>query len=1204
MALVMTPLLWHDRAFSGEIMLPSLLFSAFLFAGLPVAAPVTAPAAPAASAALPTPQFRRYGTAEGLPSSSVYTAVQSPDGVMWFGTKSGIARYDGVSFKVFRHVVGDPQSLFNNGISSLLFDRGDRLWAAGLEAGLNRYDERSNTFRHWGHDANDPASLASDKAWSLAQTADGSLWIGTAQGLDRMRQDGRGFDHIVVTGSHPEDLGVVGALFVDARGQLWVGSDNGIFRRDDAGEFHLIRTATPGQSLDAWRIEGDGDEVRIASSYGLFVVGADDIARQIGRGELPMTNILSSARDRAGRLWIGTQRGLFLQDRKDGPVHAVTDQPVLHGNLPGTWVWQICQDNEGGLWIALFDGGVGYLAPGWNSVSRFTHIPDDDTSLRDSVAYSVARGSDGSVWVGERSGRVDRLMPSTGKVEHVLSGLRGDVLGMTEDRPGRLWVTVQGALFRYVDGKLDQVPINAHGLKHPLEVEPGPDNKLYARTFGEGLFRIDQDTLDITPVPVLPAQEKARWGSQITLKRGTFWYASDGGLMRLDRSHDHFEPVPGVDNSRAVDAFDFTDDGMWLARPDGLELYHYAGDGLVLDRKVDAAHGWPSINVVDLAVDKHRRVWIFGRDGLWRFDPSDARFQELGLQDGLSNGEFLRGFSRMSDGTIYAPTLGGVMAFNPNRVDEHVSPPPVSISRISVRRHGIVQDLPMPASNELSLGWKDTGLVIEARMFSYVDPAANHYRFRLSGLDAAWVDMGSRGERDFAGLGHGDYTLDVMAAGADGVWSHLSPPLKIHVQAPPWLRWWAWCGYALLIAMLVWLTLKAWRRRLAQRHQIQLAEQRSRLAEQASAAKTQFLATLSHEIRTPMTGVMGMAELLLSSSLNATQREYAEAMQRSGGMLLKLLNDALDLARIEAGRLELENTPFDPRTLVEDVAQLELGQARAKGLRFDIDIPADLPHRMIGDAVRIKQVLLNLANNALKFTERGGVTLRVRRTGDGLRFSIIDTGPGIPETSQTRLFQRFEQVTGPQRRAGSGLGLAICRELVAMMGGSIELESKVAFGSTFHVRLPLFVAPEPAPVVATQADAPQGQRLQVLLVEDDAIVAAVIRGLLERAGHVVHYVGNGLAALAELASAPCDVILLDLDLPGIDGFQIARLIRQREETGQRVPIIAITARSGGDEENRAQAAGMDGFLRKPLTGEQLLDAINEQLAARADEATS
>jgi len=339
--------------------------------------------------------------------------------------------------------------------------------------------------------------------------------------------------------------------------------------------------------------------------------------------------------------------------------------------------------------------------------------------------------------------------------------------------------------------------------------------------------------------------------------------------------------------------------------------------------------------------------------------------------------------------------------------------------------------------------------------------------------------------------------------------------------------------------------------------------------------------------------VMGMAELLLSTPLNPLQHDYTRAMQRSGGMLLKLLNDALDLARIEAGRLELEPAPFNPRQLLEDVAQLEQGLAHAKGIRFVLELADDLPAELVGDAVRIKQVLLNLANNALKFTEQGHVDLRATRTADGLLFSVSDTGPGIPEASQARLFQRFEQAEGPQRRAGSGLGLAICRELVDMMGGSIELESRVGHGSTFRVRLPLV---EPAAVDALPI-ANQGGKHRLLLVEDDTIVAAVIRGLLEREGHNLVHVVNGLAALAELAHASFDAVLLDLDLPGVDGFQIARLIRQREPAGERLPIIAVTARSGGRDEKRAREAGMDGFLRKPVSGEQLVAALARVIGA-------
>jgi signal transduction histidine kinase/CheY-like chemotaxis protein/streptogramin lyase len=1173
----------------SSLMLSAILLRIALGVVAPAAGATALPTVAAAPNLLPTPQFRRYEAIDGLPSSSVYAVVQDRDGAMWFGTKGGIARYDGVDFKVFRHAADDPDSLHDNGIASLLFDHEGRLWAGGLEAGLNRYDAATGKFRHWSHDRRDPSSLSSDKVWTIAQGADGSLWVGTMHGLDRMRADGRSFEHVTneLLGPDPTAFGLVSVVHFDDRQQLWIGSARGVFRRDAGGQMHRVLRMGSTVPIEVWQIDSTGDEVRLATAKGLLLVGKDDVARPFAADVIPQGNVLSSVRDAAGRLWIGTQRGLFLQHQPAGPVLAVTNQPVLHGNLPGTWVWTILTDHEGGLWVTLLDGGVAYLAPGWNDTSRFTHIPDDPTSLRDSIVTAIARGHDGRIWVGERGGRIDKLDPISGKVEHVLSGLGGDVSGMTQDAHERLWVIAQGALYRYTEGhRPERVDPLGQWLKHPLEVELGPDDRMYVRTFGEGLFRVEQNTLAVTPVPMEQANQRVLWGSQLTLYGGVFWYASDGGLLRLDPGHGRFEVIPGVSNDRAVNAFSFTPEGVWLARSDGLEHYHHVGADLRLDRTVDAAHGWPSINVVDLRVDAFGRVWLLGRDGLWRFDPEQGAFRSFGLQNGLASGEFSRGYALMPGGNLYAPTLGGVVGFNPERIRDRASVSPLAITRVSVRRGGKLQVLPHGQA-VIQLGWKDREVSVVARVFSYIDPAANRYRFKLNGFDTVWVDTGSRGEREFAGLAAGNYTLEVQAAGAGGQWVALPTPLTIQVQAPPWTRWWAWLGYVLLVLAAVWLGSWSWRRRLAQRHHVQLIEQQRQLAEQASASKTQFLATLSHEIRTPMTGVMGMAELLLSTSLSPVQHDYTQAMQRSGGMLLKLLNDALDLARIEAGKLELELAPFEPRQLVEDVAQLEQGLAHAKGIRFALEVADDLPARVIGDAMRTKQVLLNLANNALKFTEHGSVTLRAQRVVNGVLFSISDTGPGIPEASQARLFQRFEQAESPQRRAGSGLGLAICRELVDMMGGSIELESRLAHGSTFHVRLPLSEPPPLSPPI----DVAEDSRYRLLLVEDDTIVAAVICGLLERQGHTVCHVGNGLAALVELAHARFDAVLLDLDLPGVDGFQMARLMRQREHAGQRMPIVAVTARSGGKDEAQARAAGMDGFLRKPVSGDQLASAL-------------
>jgi len=311
-------------------------------------------------------------------------------------------------------------------------------------------------------------------------------------------------------------------------------------------------------------------------------------------------------------------------------------------------------------------------------------------------------------------------------------------------------------------------------------------------------------------------------------------------------------------------------------------------------------------------------------------------------------------------------------------------------------------------------------------------------------------------------------------------------------------------------------------------------------------------------------------------------------------MMLRLVNDSLDLARIEAGKLELEDCAFDLQALLGEVAAVGAPLAQAKGLAWTFESGADLPQCVRGDALRIKQVLLNLVNNAIKFTERGSVGLQTRSGAAGhIEFAVRDTGPGIAEATRVRLFQRFEQADGAQRLGGSGLGLAICRELVARMGGGIALDSEPGRGSIFRVRLPL---PEAAPAAAAAPHAaPAAMRsLRVLLVEDDVTVAEVVRGLLAGQGHEVTHAAQGLAALAAVATQEFDVALIDLDLPGVDGLALARMLRrhERQAGAARRALIGISARSTGAEDAQCREAGMDGFLRKPLSGEQLARALS------------
>jgi signal transduction histidine kinase/CheY-like chemotaxis protein len=507
-------------------------------------------------------------------------------------------------------------------------------------------------------------------------------------------------------------------------------------------------------------------------------------------------------------------------------------------------------------------------------------------------------------------------------------------------------------------------------------------------------------------------------------------------------------------------------------------------------------------------------------------------------------------------------------------------------------------------------------------------------------------------ELNFASLDPGAHKLEVMARNSRGMWSVEPARIEFEIATPWYLSWWFRCACVVAIvalARLFWLhrthRLRAERQRLekavAERtHELTLEKARAEFettvvqgqkveierllveAQQASKLKSEFLANMSHELRTPMNGVMGMTDLVLATTLMPEQRDFLQSARGAADSLLTILNDILDFSKIEAGRLDLNLMQFSLREVFENVRKMFLLPMDAKELVYLASVATDVPDTLVGDPDRLRQILINLVGNAVKFTEEGSIAVRVERNSAGpgwmlLQFEVRDTGIGIPEDKRGVIFESFRQADGSMTRkyGGTGLGLSICARLAELMGGGISVESELRKGSTFRFTARFGVPAErtntakesapPAPVPPAPPTERPAVILRVLLAEDNAVNQRLATRLIEKRGHSVIVAATGREALAKLEENEIDVVLMDVQMPDMNGLQATALIRENERNSDRhMPVVALTAHTMKGDREKCIEAGMDSYITKPVNAQELISVLESTAAAFSPSAAS
>lgn len=1208
--------------------------------------------------------FTHLSVKEGLSQTTINAIAQDSRGFMWFGTHDGINRYDGYSFVTYG---GDPvQSNGSRGyiVLALLADPSGVLWIGTQAGGLTRFDPTKETYKTYQHEPDNPSGLRSNTVGSIWRDEDGGLWLGTTGGwLTHFDPHTESFRNFRVPGIHEAALSrdLIWTVFRDSAGIFWMSQgDLGLARFDASAEKFAIFSHDPenARTIGAGRVndivEDKAGNLLICTSEGglsLLDRRSGQFARFHHDPDDPHSISHDSCyrifRDSAGTYWVGTERGLNRFDPATGRFTRHYEDPANPNALSDDNIRSIYEDRGGTLWFGSHGHGINKLDPGTLQFSHYRHQAGNPNSLSTSYVYAILEDREGILWIGGDDGVLNRFDRINARVTRYPpdpsnpSALNDSesLSAIHEDSAGTLWIgTFAGGLHSF-DRDLGTFkrflhdPKDRHSISSDvvMAIEEADRGHLWIGTGGGGLNRLDRSTGQFERIYPDPADPNAYIPVIVRDihkdRAGALWLTSwEEGLTRFDPQTGRSKNYRHKSDDAQSLASDVTlmvhedQDGMlWIATGAGLDRFD-PRTGKFQHYTVE--NGLPNNVVYAIGEDRGGALWISSNRGLTRFYPRTNVFRNYTSGDGLQGEEFNQlAVCQSSSGELLFGGINGITAFHPDKLMDNPYVPPVVLTELQLftqpvrfGKDSILQQ-PIWATEHIRLEPDQNFISIGFSALSYAAPEDNRYRFKLEGLDKEWYEVdATRRLATYTSLPPGDYVFRVQGSNEDGVWNQTGASLSLTV-VPPWWQTMAFRGLAVLLGAGLFAVVFIMQQMTALRRQHRLeavVNERTRelsiakeKAESANRTKSVFLASMSHELRTPLNAILGYAQILGRKDLGDVQvSKGLQTIRQAGEHLLSLINDILDLAKIEAGKVEMDNSAMNVRSFLIQVCDLIRVKAEEKGLTFQEDFSSVSSLSVYTDEGRLRQVLLNLLGNAIKFTQQGSVTLHVSCIDANgavtLHFEVSDTGIGIPEQKIESVFRPFEQVEGvSQRQGGTGLGLAISSQLVRLFGGEIQVESTVGKGSRFWFDLS-FVRASSTDFVAGDRDwdlplGYEGSRRTVLIVDDVPTNREFLASLLVPLGFDVIEAKDGQEALSRGTTESPHIILLDMVMPVMDGLEACRNMRQLDAT-RHVPIIALSASSSSASEAGALEAGADAFLSKPVEVKSLIKLMGELMA--------
>ena len=1175
--------------------------------------------------------FKNLSIRNGLSQNTVNAILQDRKGFMWLGTKDGLNRYDGLSFRKFKHDAANPRSIGNSFITSLYEDFNGNIWV-GTDAGVYIYYPEKEAFEEFDCQSLEKTRIERSVSM-IAGDKQGRVWIAVeAQGMfcyDARQKLLRNYPLSEISSN-------IKCFTFDSGGTLWLGfyGDGLYYSKDNLATVHPYGSPEDGKR----EFEGGVITKIVQGNYNCLYIGSV----KEGVSELNLTsgqvrNLL--AIDESGEsifcrdllpysdneLWIGTESGIYIYNLRTAQFIHLRASLYDSYSLSDNAIYALYKDREEGLWIGSYFGGVDYYPRQYTYFAKY-YPKNIANSLHGKRVREFCRADDGTLWIGTEDGGLNHFNPKT-KEFHFFEPSAGftNIHGLCMDG-SHLWVGTFSKGLRVIDtrtGVVLRTYTEGH-TPHSLN-----DNSIFSicrTSAGEiylgtlfGLLRYNRTQDNFDCIPELNGKfvydiKEDSYGNLWLATYANGAYCYDVSARRWKNYVFDAEDEKSLPYDKVLSVFEDSYRQIWLTtQGGGFCLFHPDTETFT---RYGLKDGLPNDVVYQIVEDDDRFLWLTTNNGLVRFDPKTMEMKVFSTANGLPTNQFnYRSGFKDEAGHIYLGSINGFVAFDPRTFAENRQVPAVAITdfllfnkEVSVGETDSPLKSSITFSDKVVLTADQNSFSFRIAALSYQAPRMNKLMYKLEGFDEGWLTIGESPLVTYSNLGYGDYVFKVKASNSDGVWNEQETSLHLSILPPFYLSGWAYCFYVLFfMGCLVCVIFYFKRRNYRKQHrQMEMLEQEKE--REVYHAKIDFFTNVAHEIRTPLTLIKGPLEnIILKKEVDSETKEDLYIMKQNTERLLNLTNQLLDFRKTETRGFRLNFTECDVVAVLRETYFRFTSLAKQKGLDFILELPQECFMADVNQEALTK-IISNLLNNGVKYAS---TYLRISLETDEKVFHIrtFNDGEMIPDTMKEEIFKPFVRLDKEDEvTTGTGIGLALSRSLAELHQGSLMME-KGEEVNCFCLTLPVnqdstitLSAENVSQVEENSCGWEQEEtdtkekKPMILVVEDNPDMLAFIRKQLTTEYSVLTAM-NGIEALAVLDNHYVNLVVSDVMMPQMDGFELCKTIKS-DLSYSHIPVVLLTAKTNIQSKIEGLELGADAYIEKPFSVEYLLANISSLIHNR------